>query len=197
MKKIFLQIKDAFVSNNPVLIQLLGLCSALAVTTNLSDAFGMGIAVTAVLICSNVFISALRKIIPSQIRIAAYIVVISGFVTAAELLIKAYLPSLDASLGIFIPLIVVNCVILARAEAFASKNGIFSSAFDGLAMGLGYTFAVCTIGVVREVLGSGRVLGFDLGFNGAGFFTTAAGGFLVMGLVLAVVNALTRKGGKK
>lgn len=197
MKKIFLQIKDAFVSNNPVLIQLLGLCSALAVTTNLSDAFGMGIAVTAVLICSNVFISALRKIIPSQIRIAAYIVVISGFVTAAELLIKAYLPSLDASLGIFIPLIVVNCVILARAEAFASKNGIFASAFDGLAMGLGYTFAVCTIGVVREVLGSGRVLGFDLGFNGAGFFTTAAGGFLVMGLVLAVVNALTRKGGKK
>lgn len=197
MKKIFLQIKDAFVSNNPVLIQLLGLCSALAVTTNLSDAFGMGIAVTAVLICSNVFISALRKIIPSQIRIAAYIVVISGFVTAAELLIKAYLPSLDASLGIFIPLIVVNCVILARAEAFASKNGILASAFDGLAMGLGYTFAVCTIGVVREVLGSGRVLGFDLGFNGAGFFTTAAGGFLVMGLVLAVVNALTRKGGKK
>lgn len=197
MKKIFLQIKDAFVSNNPVLIQLLGLCSALAVTTNLSDAFGMGIAVTAVLICSNVFISALRKIIPSQIRIAAYIVVISGFVTAAELLIKAYLPSLDASLGIFIPLIVVNCVILARAEAFASKNGILASAFDGLAMGLGYTFAVCTIGVVREVLGSGRVLGFDLGFDGAGFFTTAAGGFLVMGLVLAVVNALTRKGGKK
>lgn len=198
MKNIINKFKEAIITNNPVLIQLLGACSALAITTNLSDSFGMGIAVTAVLVCSNVFISILRKIIPSQIRIAAYIVVISGFVTAVQLLIKAYLPSLDKSLGIFIPLIVVNCIIFARAEAFASKNGILASALDGVAMGAGYTLAVCLVGFIRELLGTGCVLGYKIpGLSGIGMLTASAGGFLVFGFLLAGVQALTKRGKDK
>ena len=198
MKNIINKFKEAIITNNPVLIQVLGACSALAITTNLSDSFGMGIAVTAVLVCSNVFISILRKIIPSQIRIAAYIVVISGFVTAVQLLIKAYLPSLDKSLGIFIPLIVVNCIIFARAEAFASKNGILASALDGVAMGAGYTLAVCLVGFIRELLGTGCVLGYKIpGLSGIGMLTASAGGFLVFGFLLAGVQALTKRGKDK
>lgn len=198
MKNVIAKFKEGVITNNPVLIQLLGACSALAITTNLKDSFGMGIAVTAVLICSNVFISLLRKIIPPQIRIAAYIVVISGFVTAVQLLIKAYLPSLDKSLGIFIPLIVVNCIIFARAEAFASKNGILASALDGVAMGAGYTLAVCLVGFIRELLGSGCVFGYKIpGLSGIGMLTASAGGFLVFGFLLAAVQALTKRGKDK
>ena len=185
----------AIISNNPVLIQLLGMCSALAITTNVADSFGMGLAVTVVLICSNVFISMLRKLIPSQIRIAAYIVVISGFVTAVELIIKAFLPALDKSLGIFIPLIVVNCIIFARAEAFASKNGILASAFDGLSMGIGYTFAVCLVAFFRELLGAGTILGYKIpGFDGMDMITASAGGFLIFGFLLAAVQTITKRG---
>ena len=191
MKGFIKQLKEGFISNNPVLIQLLGMCSALAITTNLKDSFGMGIAVTAVLVCSNLFISLLRKIIPDKVRIAAYIVVISGFVTAVQLLIKAYLPALDKSLGIFIPLIVVNCIIFARAEAFASKNTVLKSVADGIAMGLGYTFAICLVGFVRELFGSGSILGFKLGsFDGAAMITTSAGGFLALGCILAAVRSI-------
>lgn len=195
MNKIFEKFKEAIISNNPVLIQLLGMCSALAITTNVADSFGMGLAVTVVLICSNVFISMLRKLIPSQIRIAAYIVVISGFVTAVELIIKAFLPALDKSLGIFIPLIVVNCIIFARAEAFASKNGILASAFDGLSMGIGYTFAVCLVAFFRELLGAGTILGYKIpGFDGMDMITASAGGFLIFGFLLAAVQTITKRG---
>ena len=198
MNKIFEKFKEAIISNNPVLIQLLGMCSALAITTNVADSFGMGLAVTVVLICSNVFISMLRKLIPSQIRIAAYIVVISGFVTAVELIIKAFLPALDKSLGIFIPLIVVNCIIFARAEAFASKNGILASAFDGLSMGIGYTFAVCLVAFFRELLGAGTILGYKIpGFDGMDMITASAGGFLIFGFLLAAVQTITKRGKDK
>ena len=149
------QLKSGILDQNPTLVQLLGMCPTLATTTSLSNAFGMGMAATAVLICSNVFISLLRRFIPKQVRIAAYIVIVSGFVTAVELLMRTYLVSLYRSLGLFIPLIVVNCIILARAEAFASKNPPLPSAMDGLSMGLGFTFALCILGTVRELLGSG------------------------------------------
>lgn len=152
------QIKDGLVVNNPIFVQFLGMCSALAITTSITNAVGMGLSVTAVLICSNVLISLLRRFIVPQIRIAAFIVIISGFVTAVELLIKAYLPELNKSLGLFIPLIVVNCIILARAESFASKNGVFASAVDGFAMGLGYTAAVVVTAAVRELLGTASCL---------------------------------------
>ena len=139
------QMRDGIVTNNPVFVQFLGMCSVLAVTTSVTNASGMGLSVTAVLICSNLFISLLRKAIPKQVRIAAYIIVISGFVTAVELIIKAYLPALDKSLGLFIPLIVVNCIILARAEAFASKNKPLPSVIDGLASGIGPNMGIVTI----------------------------------------------------
>ena len=153
------QLKSGILDQNPTLVQLLGMCPTLATTTSLKNAFGMGMAATAVLICSNVFISLLRKFIPKQVRIAAYIVIVSGFVTAVELLMRTYMVSLYRSLGLFIPLIVVNCIILARAEAFASKNPPLPSAMDGLSMGLGFTFALCILGTVRELLGSGSLLG--------------------------------------
>ena len=131
--------KEGLLTKNPVFVQLLGMCSTLAITTSLFNGIGMGLSVTIILICSNVLISALRKVIPSQIRIAAYIVIIAGFVTVVDLLMQAYLPELSESLGVFIPLIVVNCIILGRAEAFASKNGVLASALDGLFQGIGYT----------------------------------------------------------
>ena len=137
------QFKDGLITQNPVLVQLLGMCSTLAITTSLFNGIGMGLAVTIITICSNVLISALRKVIPNQVRIAAYITIIAGFVTVVDLLLKAYIPALSASLGVFIPLIVVNCMVLGRAEAFASKNGVLASAVDGLCQGIvcGFTFA--------------------------------------------------------
>jgi len=188
---------------NPILVQLLGMCPTLATSTSLINGFGMGVSATAVLILSNLLISLLRKFIPKQVRIAAFIVIISGFVTAVELLIKAYIPSLDKSLGLFIPLIVVNCIILARAEAFASKNGPVSSMIDGLFMGIGFTLALSILGFIREFLGSGTILGMTVpGFKPILFFVLPAGAFLTLGCLIAAVNfilskAKNRKGGKK
>ena len=162
MKKFLQQLYEGIFTNNPVFVQLIGMCPTLATTTSLQNCIGMGLAATAVLICSNAVISLLRKLIPSKVRIAAYITIIAGFVTAVDLLIQAYLPDLSKSLGLFIPLIVVNCIILARAEAFASKNGVLPSIGDGLAMGLGFTFALCVLSTIREILGAGTLMGYPL-----------------------------------
>ncbi len=187
-------LKDGLLTNNPVLGQLLGLCSTMAITTTLFNGLGMGLSVTLILICSNVVISLLRKVIPEKIRIAAYIVIIAGFVTMVDLLLKAFLPALSESLGVFIPLIVVNCIILGRAEAFASKNGIFASAIDGLTQGIGYTAALVVMCVVREFLGSGT---FGKGVFGADgirlmeaqypalLVILPVGGFLTLGCLIA------------
>jgi electron transport complex protein RnfE len=198
------QFKEGLLTKNPVLAQLLGLCSTLAITTSLFNGLGMGLAVTVILICSNVLISALRKVIPSQIRIAAYIVIIAGFVTVVDLLLQAFLPALAESLGVFIPLIVVNCVVLGRAEAFASKNSVLASAVDGLCQGIGYTVALVVMCVIRELLGSGTFGGGVLGPNGAGIQIFPAdyaalqmimpvGGFLTLGFVVAGFQWLLRK----
>lgn len=187
------QLKSGILDQNPTLVQLLGMCPTLATTTSLSNAFGMGMAATAVLICSNVFISLLRKFIPKQVRIAAYIVIVSGFVTAVELLMRTYLVSLYQSLGLFIPLIVVNCIILARAEAFASKNPPLPSAMDGLSMGLGFTFALCILGTVRELLGSGSLLGHRIlpeSYPDMVIFILPAGAFLTLGFTIAAVQKI-------
>lgn len=193
MKKILKQLKEGLLDNNPVLVQLLGMCPTLATTTSVSNAVGMGLAATAVLICSNLFISLLRKFIPKQVRIAAYIVIISGFVTAVELLMRAYFYSLYQALGLFIPLIVVNCIILARAEAFASKNAPLPSIIDGVGMGLGFTFALCLIALVRELLGSGTVLGMRImpaSYPEMTVFVLPAGAFLTLGFIIAAVQKI-------
>ena len=192
MKRFLAQLKNGILDQNPVLVQLLGMCPTLAVTTTVENAIGMGLAATAVLICSNIFISLLRKFIPSQVRIAAYIVIISGFVTAVELLMRAYFFSLYQSLGLFIPLIVVNCIILARAEAFASKNGVLPSAVDGLAMGLGFTFALVLLASVREILGVGTWLGIRILPEALGMtiFILPCGAFLTLGCLIAVVQKM-------
>ncbi len=190
------QLKEGLLTKNPVLVQLLGMCSILAITTSLFNGIGMGVCVTIILICSNVLISALRKVIPNQIRIASYIVIIAGFVTVVDLLLQAFLPQLAESLGVFIPLIVVNCMILGRAEAFASKNGVLASAVDGLCQGIGYTVALVIMCVIRELLGSGTFGAGILGENGAGITVFPAdyaamqmimpvGGFLTLGFVIA------------
>ena len=200
-------LKEGLLTKNPVLVQLLGMCSTLAITTNLFNGIGMGLSVTIILICSNVMISALRKIIPSQVRIAAYIVIIAGFVTAVDLLLQAFIPELSNSLGVFIPLIVVNCIILGRAEAFASKNGIFASALDGLFQGIGYTAALVVMCVIRELLGSGTFGGGLLG-GGEGIrilpegaaamlMVQPVGGFLTLGFVIAGAQWLVKRLEKK
>ena len=197
------QFKDGLLDKNPVFVQLLGMCSTLAITTSLFNGIGMGLAVTIITICSNVLISALRKVIPNQIRIAAYITIIAGFVTVVDLLLKAFIPPLSESLGVFIPLIVVNCMVLGRAEAFASKNGVLASAVDGLCQGIGYTVALVVVCVVREFLGSGT-FGGGLLNNGEGIrilpegvpamqMVMPVGGFLALGCILAGFQYLTRK----
>ena len=189
------QFMDGLLHKNPVFVQLLGMCSTLAITTSLFNGLGMGVSVTIILMCSNILISALRKVIPSQIRIAAYVVIIAGFVTIVDLLLKAFLPALSESLGVFIPLIVVNCIILGRAEAFASKNGVAAAAVDGLCQGFGYTVALVIMCVIRELLGSGT-FGAGVFNGGAGYEIIPApypamqlvmpvGGFLVLGFVIA------------
>ena len=189
------QFNEGLLTKNPVTVQLLGMCSTLAITTSLFNGIGMGLSVTIILICSNVLISALRKVIPNEIRIAAYITIIAGFVTVVDLLLQAFIPALAESLGVFIPLIVVNCIVLGRAEAFASKNSVAASAIDGLCQGIGYTVALVIMCVVREFLGSGT-FGGGLLNGGEGIRIlpegTAAmqvvmpvGGFLVLGFVIA------------
>ena len=197
------QFTDGLMDKNPVFVQLLGMCSTLAITTSLFNGLGMGAAVTIITICSNILISALRKVIPNQIRIAAYITIIAGFVTIVDLLLKAYIPALSESLGVFIPLIVVNCMVLGRAEAFASKNGVLASAVDGLCQGIGYTVALVIVCVVREFLGSGTFGGGLLG-GGEGIrilpegvaamqMVMPVGGFLALGCILAGFQYYTKK----
>ena len=189
------QFNEGLLTKNPVTVQLLGMCSTLAITTSLFNGIGMGLAVTIITICSNVLISALRKVIPSQIRNAAYITIIAGFVTIVDLLLQAFIPALTASLGVFIPLIVVNCMVLGRAEAIASKNGVLASAVDGLCQGSGYTVALVITCVIRELLGSGT-FGGGLLNGGEGIRLIPAqypamlvvmpvGGFIVLGFVIA------------
>lgn len=188
------QLREGLLTNNPVVGQLLGMCSTMAITTTLFNGLGMGLSVTLILICSNVVISMLRKVIPDKIRIAAYIVVIAGFVTIIDLLLQAYLPALSESLGVFIPLIVVNCIILARAEAYAYKNGVIASMFDGVGMGLGFTAALILIGSIREALGNGTVFGVTVLppeiYAPALLVILAPGGFITLGILMAFIRHL-------
>ncbi|MDD6273826.1 MAG: electron transport complex subunit E [Clostridiaceae bacterium] len=195
-KKYARQFVSGIIDNNPTLVQLLGMCPTLATSTSLENAIGMGLAATAVLAASNVVISLLRKLIPQKIRIAAYVVIIASFVTVIDLLMQAYLPSLSKSLGLYIPLIVVNCIILARAEAFASKNSVLPSFVDGLSMGVGFTLALSAIAVVREILGNGTIYGISLfgaSFQPAAIMIMAPGGFLTLGLIIALVQKLRQR----
>ncbi len=182
------------IKENPVLCLLLGTCPTLAVTTGATNAIGMGIAATLVLVASNAVISLLRRLIPDTIRIPAYITIIAGFVTIVQLLVKAYLPAIDEALGIFLPLIVVNCIILGRAEMFANKNSVLPSVIDGLGMGVGFTAAMLCMGMIRELLGTGKVFGVTLlpesVFTPITVFILPAGGFFVFGILIALSNKL-------
>ncbi|MBN1256902.1 MAG: electron transport complex subunit E [Planctomycetes bacterium] len=183
-----------FFKENPVFVLLLGLCPALAVTTGLKNALGMGLAATFVLVCSNLIVSLSRKFIPKEVRIPCFIVIIATFVTIVKMVMAAFLPELKEALGIFLPLIVVNCIILGRAEAFASKNKLLPSVIDGLGMGIGFTLAICIIGIVREILGAWMIFGIPITRGGMAYsmkvFILAPGGFLAMGLLLAYFNYL-------
>ena len=206
------QLKEGLISQNPVLVQLLGMCSTMAITTSFFNGLGMGVSVLIILTLSNIFISLLRKIIPNEVRIACYIVVIAGFVTCVDLLLKAFVPALSASLGVFIPLIVVNCIILGRAEGYASKNGVGASTVDGICQGIGYTVVLIAMCVVREFLGSGKFGGGLLGGGALGsapgisiipeefgikVLTLPVGGFLTLGVLIAVMQWALAKSAKK
>ena len=186
---------------NPVFILILGTCPTLATTTNVVGAFGMGIAALVVLLCSNVLISMLRKVIPDTVRIPCYITIIAGFVTIVQMIVHAFFPDLYEMLGVYLALIVVNCIILGRAEMFASKNSVWKSALDGIGMGLGFTLALCVMAAVREVFGSASFAGIELPFLAPykiEFLVKAPGGMLVYGLLIALICALTNgKGPKK
>ena len=194
------QLKEGLLTQNPVLVQLLGMCSTLAITTSIANGLGMGVSVMIILTCSNIVIALLRKIIPDQIRIAAYIVVIAGFVTMVDLLLQAYLPDIAESLGVFIPLIVVNCIILARAESFASKNGVLPSAVEGICQGIGYTLVLRVMSAIRELLGSGTLAGNRIfpAEYGALMMVLPVGGFLTLGCLIALMQWAQdkAKGGK-
>ena len=187
---------NGIITENPAFRLVLGMCPTLAVSTAAMNGIGMGAAATFVLIGSNVVISLLRNFIPDKVRIPAFIVVICTFVTIVQMLMQAFMHSLYESLGMFIPLIVVNCIILARAEAFASKNGVLASAVDGLGMGLGFTLAITLISCIRELIGNGTIFGFNVlgaGYNPMLIMIMPAGGFLTLGIVLGVINALTAR----
>ncbi len=186
---------NGIIKENPVLVLILGTCPTLAVTTLAVNGVGMGLAATFVLVCSNIVISLLKNVIPDKVRIPCYIVIIAGFVTILSSLMEAFLPDLYASLGLFLQLIVVNCIILGRAEMFASKHGVLASALDGIGMGLGFTLALLIMGSVREILGAGTWFGIPLTvnlFSPISIFILAPGGFLVYGMVIAAVNKLTK-----
>ena len=190
---------NGLVKENPVLRLVLGTCPTLALTTAVSNAFGMGFAATFVLVCSNIAISALRKVIPDQVRLPAYITVIATFVTVVQNLVKAYLPALDEALGVYLPLIVVNCIILGRAEMFASKNGVVDSALDGVGMGLGFTLTLLVMSTIREVLGAGTWYGIKIipeSIDRFTFMTSPAGGFFTFGLLMALVIYIETKLGE-
>lgn len=192
MSKLMSGLKRGIIEENPTFVQVLGMCPTLATTTSAVNGLGMGLSVTAVLICSNLVISALRKVIPNKIRIPAYIIIIATFVTVVDLLLQAFFyDSLYQALGLYIPLIVVNCIILGRAEAFASKNDPISSLFDGLGMGLGFTLALTVLGIIREILGSGSLFGIQVlpdAVTPAVIMIMAPGGFIVLGILLALFN---------
>ncbi|ADC91140.1 electron transport complex, RnfABCDGE type, E subunit [Mageeibacillus indolicus UPII9-5] len=187
------------IRENPVLRLVLGTCPTLATTTSVESAFGMGMAAAIVLVCSNTVISALRKLIPDKVRIPAYIVIIATFVSIVQMLVKAYVPAIDKQLGIYLPLIVVNCIILGRAEAFAGKHGVLASAIDGLGMGIGFTCALLCMGLFREILGAGSVLGHSIlvgGIEPIAVLGLAPGGFFAFGILMALANHLAEKKGK-
>ena len=191
MKPYVERINNGLLKENPVFILMLGMCPTLAVTTSAINGLGMGLSSLVVLAVSNVVISLLRTIIPDEVRLPAFIVVVASFVTVVELLMEAYLPSLYAALGIYIPLIVVNCIILGRAEAFASKNPPIVSLFDGIGMGLGFTVALTIIGAIRELLGNGSIFGLEIpGYEPMAFFVRAPGAFLVLAVLVAIMNAV-------
>lgn len=185
---------NGLVKENPTFVLLLGMCPTLGTTSSALNGMSMGLATTFVLICSNIVIALLKSLIPDKVRIPAYIVVIASFVTLLQMLMQAYLPSLYASLGLFIPLIVVNCIILGRAEAFAAKNTALPSLFDGLGMGLGFTWALTLLGAVRELLGTGAVFGFTLLPSATNMlvFVLAPGAFIVLGYLIAIVNKIKK-----
>ena len=213
------QFKEGLITNNPVLVQVLGMCSTMAITTSFFNGLGMGISVLVILTLSNVIIAAIRKIIPDKIRIAMFIVVIAGFVTCVDLLIQAFVPALSESLGVFIPLIVVNCIILGRAEAFSYKNGVAASFFDGIFQGIGYTVVLLIMCIIRELLGAGTILGglLEIGENGLSFglgtaagirilpeqfpigmLTLPVGGFLILACLIAAMQwALSKSKNKE
>lgn len=202
------QLRDGLITNNPVLVQLLGMCSTMAITTSLFNGIGMGISVLVILTCCNVVISLLRKVIPNDIRIAVFVVIIAGFVTIVDLVLQAYVPALSESLGVFIPLIVVNCIIIGRAEAFAAKNSVAASALDGIFQGLGYTIVLCVMCIIRELLGKGTFGGgllnagdgialFGANFQGALILTMPFGGFLTLGCLIALMQWALRKSKEK
>ena len=212
------QFKDGLITQNPVLVQLLGMCSTMAITTSMFNGIGMGLSVLIILTCCNIVISALRKVIPNDIRIAIYVVVIAGFVTVVDLMLQAYIPALASALGVFIPLIVVNCIIIGRAESFAAKNGIGASALDGIFQGIGYTVVLVIMCIVREFLGQGTfgggfidvANGFRITMDGSGggiqlmpaeFGALAMilpfGGFLTLGVLIAAVQYFMRKSEEK
>ena len=193
MGKLGERLFNGLIKENPTFILMLGMCPTLAVTTSAMNGVGMGLSTTVVLIMSNLFISALRKVIPDKVRIPAFIVIVASFVTIVQFLVQGFLPDLYDSLGIYIPLIVVNCIILGRAESFASKNPVLDSAADGLFTGLGFTLAITLMGLIREVLGAGSILGYKLWDFSIDFFGNTAGAFLVYGLMIAGFNALYEK----
>ncbi len=193
------ELTKGFIAENPVLRLVLGTCPTLATTTSVESAVGMGLAASVVLVCSNIVISALRKVIPDKVRIPAYIVIIASFVTIVQMAVKAFLPALDEQLGVYLPLIVVNCIILGRAEAFANKNSVLASAVDGLGMGIGFTAALFIMGAIREIMGAGTFYGISIPFlseNPMLIFILPPGGFFVYGMLMAAANRLAEKKGK-
>lgn len=201
MKKGYLKFfTNGLITENPVLRLVLGTCPTLAVTTAALNGIGMGVAATLVLVCSNLAISLLRNVIPDKVRIPAFITIIAGFVSVVQMLVKAFAPAIDKSLGIFLPLIVVNCIILARAEMFASKNSVVPSILDGLGMGVGFTATLTLMGSIREFLGAGTLFGIEITrpfIEPMVIFLLPAGGFFVFGILIALSNAIAKRNGKK
>ena len=199
-KSLFQEFTKGILVENPVLRLVLGTCPTLAVSTSVESALGMGVAASIVLVCSNIAIAALKKVIPQKVRIPAYIVIIASFVTIVQMLVKAFVPQIDAQLGVYLPLIVVNCIILGRAEAFASKNSVAASAVDGICQGIGYTVVLLILSAFRELLGAGTLLGIQVmpsSYVPAGMLTLPVGGFLCLGTLIAVMQWALARSEKK
>lgn len=198
MNKCIERLYNGIIKENPTFVLILGMCPTLAVTSSLVNGAGMGLSTMAVLVLSNMVISMLRNIIPNGVRVPAFIVIVASFVTILQFLLEAYLPSLNSALGIYIPLIVVNCIILGRAESYASKNPVIPSIFDGVGMGLGFTIALSILGGFREILGAGTILGINIpNWDGIGIFVMAPGAFFVLAFLIAIQNQIRISHGKK